>query len=318
MNLAFLLPFRRRAVAAPAPRAPRVRQPGPGDAFGTAALERAFLRVRANGGGPGGDGVTAAVFDRTRAGRLGALGAALMTGVYRPGPLRRLSIAKPAGGRRALAVPCVADRVAQTAWLFALSPSIEARLHPASFAYRAGRGVREALAAARAHVAGGRPFVVRVDIASFFDTVPHARLLAELPGWVQDAAMLSLARGWVRHAAPNGRGLPQGSPISPLLANLYLDPLDRALAARGRVHVRYADDIALFCRSRPEAEAALSEVADLLSERGLSLNREKSRAAHARTGVTFLGAALVPARQRLLHRLRRLLRRLWPGAREKG
>ncbi len=300
-----------RHAPVPAPKPARPRAPFAADAFGVPALERAFLRVRANGGGAGGDGVTLARFDRARAQTLSALSAALMTGVYRPGPLRRIGLRKTDGGRRMLAIPCIVDRVAQTAWLAALAPALEARMHPSSFAYRSGRGVDNAVAAARAQVAAGRRHVARADISAFFDRVPHARLFAELPAWIADKRFLDLARNWVRSAAPSGRGLPQGSPISPALANIFLDPLDRAMAAEGLVAVRYADDVAVFCRSAAEGRVALHRIAELLNARGLELNPEKSQVVAARAAI-FLGRRLAPGRLRLGERLAGFLRRLFP------
>ena len=307
-----------RAFGRPAARlerAPRRRPLALAEAFGLPALERAFLRVRANRGGPGGDSVTLARLDRTRAQTLAALSAAVMTGVYRPGPLRRRSLPKKGGGARTLAIPCVVDRIAQTAWLAALAPSLEARMHPASFAYRSGRGVEDAVAAARAHVAAGRDHVARADIRSFFDRVPHPRLFAELPAWIADKPFLDLAKAWIRAAAPAGRGLPQGSPISPALANVFLDPLDRAMAADGLVAVRYADDIAVFCRSSAEGRAALQRIAGHLTGRGLELNPDKSRVVRARE-ANFLGRRLAPGRLRLGERVTALLRRLFARERD--
>ena len=296
-------------------RPPNARQPIAADAFAVPALERAFLRVRANDGGPGADGVTLAAFDRSRAERLGALSAALATGVYRPGPLRRVTLRKSDGGARLLAIPCVADRVVQTAWLFALAPLLESRMHTTSYAYRSGRGVVDALAAARGHVSAGRPYVAKIDIRRFFDNVPHGRLFAELPGWVDDKRFLTLAQAWARDAAPDGRGLPQGSPLSPALANVFLDPIDRAMAAEGLVIVRYADDVAAFCRSAAEARAALIRVGELLSNRGLDINMEKSRVAHAREGIRLLGEILVPARLRWIDKAARFARGLFSASR---
>ena len=306
----FSLLFRRPPAPAPVPA--RARSPFAADAFGVPALERAFLRVRANGGGAGGDGVTIARFDRARAQNLSTLSAALLTGVYRSGPLRRIAVRKSGGGKRMLAIPCVVDRVAQTAWLTALAPTLEARMHPSSFAYRCGRGVDNAVAAARAQVAMGRSHVARADVREFFDRVPHARLLAEMPAWIADRRFLELARGWVRSAAPAGRGLPQGSPISPALANIFLDPLDRAMAADGLIAVRYADDIAVFCRSPKEGRAALQRLGGLLNARGLELSVEKSQVVSARSAV-FLGQPLTQGRLRFGRRLAGwLLRRIFP------
>nr|WP_294546835.1 reverse transcriptase domain-containing protein [uncultured Rhodopila sp.] len=271
------------------------RQPEALSAFSVPALERAFLRVRANNGGPGGDGVTIAAFDRTRAERLQALSAALIAGVYRPAPSRRLMLPKLGGGRPLL-IPAVADRVAQTAWLLALTPAIDARMHAASFAYRPGRGVRDAVAAARAHVAAGRVHVVRVDIVRCFETVLHGRLLAELPRWIDDPLLRAAAVHWVRSTSAAGRGLAQGAPLSPLLANIYLDPLDRALDAAGVTFVRYADDIAAFARTGKEGQDVLALIQRTLETRGLAVNAGKSGVAHARSGVAFLGMPLADRR----------------------
>jgi len=142
-------------------------------------------------------------------------------------------------------------------------------------------------------VAAGRPFVARVDIETFFDSVPHGRLLADLPAWLDDKRYLALARDWIRASAPNGRGLPQGSPISPTLANIVLDPIDRQMASEGFAAVRYADDIAVFCRSSGEARDALKWIGDRLATRGLRVNAAKSRVCHA-AGAMFLGQMLAP------------------------
>lgn len=266
----------------------------PEAAFTPAALHDAWHRVRANGGGPGGDGETIDGFGQQLDRHLSALAADLASGRYRPGPLRRVAIAKPTGGQRDLAIPCLRDRVAQTALLNALTPRLDHRMSETSFAYRPGRSVPQALAAARTHVAQGRATVVDADIAGFFDNVPHAPLLAELGIWLDDPRLLALVGLWLRGFAPTGRGLAQGAPISPLLANLWLHPLDRLLAAAGHAAIRYADDFVVLCRHRAEAARALALVHAVCAERGLLLHAAKTRIAAA-AEVRFLGEMLWPA-----------------------
>ena len=268
------------------------------EAFSYRALAVAWQRVRSNDGAAGGDGVAIADFMRGERANLLTLQRSLSSGHYRPGPLRRVEIPKKDGGLRELAIPCVADRIAQTAWLFALSPAIDPAMSASSFAYRPARSVRMALQAVRRHIAEGRVWVVDADIWSFFDRVPHARLLDELRRWVTDARLRALVALWLRRAAPGGRGLPQGSPISPVLANIYLDSLDRWLATAGIVSVRYADDFVLLCRTRVEAKAARAAIGRQLATRGLALNSGKTRVCRADAGVRFLGEWLTPARPR--------------------
>lgn len=288
------------------------RLPQPRTAFAIAALERAFQKVKANDGGPGGDGVTIGHFDIHRAGRLEALSHALASGAYRPGKARHLTIPKPGGGARPLCIPTVTDRIAQTAWLAATQAGLDARMHGSSFAYRPGRGVREALVAARGAVRSGRVWVVRIDIERCFESAPHDILMRDLPGWIADRRYLRLVEQWLSALAPAGMGLPQGSPVSPILANIHLDPVDRALAKAGVVSVRYADDIALFTRSPSEAEAALRLAGAALAGRGLRLNGAKTAILHAADGAAFLGELLVVSRYR---RLVRRLVRLFTGDR---
>jgi group II intron reverse transcriptase/maturase len=277
-----------------APTAPARLALTPEAAFAPAALHDAWRRVRANGGGPGGDGDTIDSFARQLDRRLAALAADLASGRYRPGPLRRVAIAKPAGGKRELAIPCLRDRVAQTALLNALTPQLDHRMSETSFAYRPGRSVAQALAAARTQVAQGRRIVVDADIAGFFDNVPHAPLLAELGIWLDDPRLLALIGLWLRGFNPTARGLAQGAPLSPLLANLWLHPLDRLLAAAGHAAIRYADDFVVLCRHRAEADRALALVHAICAERGLLLHAAKTRIAEA-AEVRFLGEDLWPA-----------------------
>ncbi len=260
-------------------------------ALSPAALARAFARVRANRGGAGGDGVTIEAFAANLDAKLVRLAAELAAGSWRPGPLRHASIAKPSGGVRVLAIPCIADRVAQTAMLAALVPVLDARMSAASFAYRPGRSVTQALALARTYLAQGRTWVLDADIRDFFGSVPHARLLEELAIWIDDDRLYALAGVWLR-ACGSGRGLPQGAPLSPLFANLYLHPLDRILIAGGIRAVRYADDFLCLCENERAAWRTLRIVRRVLACRGLALAREKTRIVNDPAHVVFLGERL--------------------------
>jgi CRISPR-associated protein Cas1 len=255
-------------------------------------LHRAWKKVRSNGGSGGGDGVSLQTFARMADTKLRALRFALLDGSYRPEPLRHARLTKPDGAHRDLAIPSIVDRVAQTAVLNAITPELDRRMSTQSFAYRPGRSVGQALALARRLVASGHVWIVDADIARFFDSVPHAKLIQELTIWIEDEGVLGLIARWLAAFAPGGRGLPQGAPLSPLLANLYLHPLDRILAASGISAVRYADDFVLLLTDRGSAEAALRLTGNMLRERGLALNPAKTAIVPASTGVRFLGQVL--------------------------
>jgi CRISPR-associated protein Cas1 len=179
--------------------------------------------------------------------------------------------------------------VAQTAVLLVLTPILDGRMANESFAYRPGRSVAQALALARAMIGRGLAWVVDADIERLFDSVPHGPLLHDLTIWLDDPSLLGLIALWLRVFAAGGRGLPQGAPLSPLLANLYLHPLDRILAAAGITAVRYADDFILVCTSREDAERAGRITAGVLADRGLKLCDRKTRIVQAATGFAFLG-----------------------------
>ncbi|WP_377292719.1 CRISPR-associated endonuclease Cas1 [Rhizobium sp. SG2393] len=254
-----------------------------------AVLLEAWEKVWRNQGAAGGDGVTVEQFQRAAAMQVGRLSTALAEGHYRPSPLRHVDIPKPSGGTRRLSIPAVGDRVVQTAAAMLLSPYLEAEFEETSYAYRPGRSVAQAVARIQALQRDGLRFVVDADIKGYFDAIPHDGLLERLSESLEDGPLTQLICLWLSHAAPAGRGLAQGSPLSPLLANLYLDRLDEAFAARGARIVRFADDFVVLTETARTAEAAMAQVERLLAEAGLVLNRDKTTVTTFEQGFRFLG-----------------------------
>ncbi|MCZ7659377.1 MAG: reverse transcriptase domain-containing protein [Xanthobacteraceae bacterium] len=254
-----------------------------------ATLAAGWRRVRRNGGGAGGDGETPQAFARDLTGSIRRLSRELREGCYRPGPLRSWVIAKPGGGVRRLAVPPVRDRVAQSAAVIILAPLVESRMSRASFAYRAGLSVEQAAALVTFYRLRGFTWVVDGDIADFFPSILHAPLRARFVEAVDCQRTRDLIALWLAAFSPAGRGLAQGAPLSPLLSNLALADVDRAVDSRKVRLVRYADDFLLMTRTRPEAEAAAARLAELLRPLGLTLNAAKTRIAHLDEGIRFLG-----------------------------
>lgn len=222
--------------------------------------------------------------------RLGLLSASLMSGSYRPGPVRRFVVPKKrGGGTRTLGLPCVADRVVQSAALIVLDPLFEAEFEESSFGYRHGRSVKAAAERISALYRQGFHHVVEADILSYFDNVPHGALLDDLEDLLPEPPLIALFSRWLDMAGLGNTGLLQGAPISPLLANLYLDRLDEAVADHGAHIVRFADDFVILTKSREAAERELTQVIALLRDRGLILNPAKTRINSFDHGFDFLG-----------------------------
>lgn len=266
------------------------------------ALESAWEKARANGGCAGGDGVSLVAYAEGLAARLIGLSRALRAGDYRPGPLRRAAIPKRSGGERVLTIPSVTDRIAQGAMAAALNPVLDPLFSEASFAYRPGRSVDQAVARVTALRRQGFDWVAEGDVQRCFDRIAHDPLLealeAAIPAAEPDrAALLDLVGLWLEDWAEDfgtpGRGLAQGSPLAPLLANLALDRADDALEATGARLVRFGDDFVILCRDREGAEAALSDMREALEPVGLTLNEEKTRIADLDRGLRFLGRLFV-------------------------
>ena len=262
-------------------------------------LDAAWEKVWANEGAAGVDGQSIKRFEARAELYLTELSTVLRNGTYRPQPIRRVEIPKGDGRTRPLGIPTVKDRIVQTAVKFALEPIFEATFRPMSYGVRPGRGCRDALREVAQLIADGYTFVVDADFESYFDTIPHDRLMRRIEERVSDGRILALLRGWLKQdimrdlqrCTPTA-GTPQGAVISPLLANIYLHPLDEHMAARGYRMVRYADDFVVLCKSREETAAALAEIRAWVAENGLRLHPNKTHVGDSRQygeGFEFLG-----------------------------
>ena len=238
--------------------------------FAPKTLAAAWMKVRANKGAAGVDGQSIERFAAKAEDYLAELSAALREGSYRPQAVKRVDIPKGDGRTRPLGIPTVKDRIVQQAVRLVIEPIFETRFRDGSYGFRPGRGCHDALREVDRLIKDGYAHVVDADLASYSNSIPHDRLVARVEEKVSDGRVLDLIRGWLKADILKGlerwtptRGSPQGAVISPLLANIFLDPLDAAMAERGRRMVRYADDFVILCRTREEADAALSEVARL-------------------------------------------------------
>lgn len=263
-------------------------------------LNRAYRQVRANKGAAGVDGLTVTDLPAWIATHKDELIASLLDGTYQPQPVRGVEIPKPGGGVRQLGIPTVVDRLVQQAILQVLEKILDPTFSTSSFGFRPGRGAHDALAQASRYVSAGRPIVVDLDLEKFFDRVNHDILLARLARRIGDKRLLRLIRrfleaGLLQHGVCVERheGTPQGGPLSPLLANLLLDDLDRELERRGHAFCRYADDCNIYVRSQAAGERVLASVTRYLEEHlQLRVNRTKSAVAHV-SERKFLGHRLL-------------------------
>jgi RNA-directed DNA polymerase len=262
------------------------------------SLEVAWKQVESKRGGGGVDGMTIHRFASRAPKRLERLSAQLQTGKYKPYAVKRVWIPKGDGKKRPLGVPAIIDRVVQTSIRQAIEPIFEKKFHDCSYGFRPGRGCKDALREVAKSLKSGKTWVVDLDIEQYFDSIDQKRLMAEVAKEIADGKLLGLIELFLEQDVMDGMkrwrpeaGTPQGAVISPLLANIYLHPVDVALTEAGYQVVRYADDMVILCESREQAERAHDAVAKLMTERGLRLHPTKTRIVDATTrpGFDFLG-----------------------------
>ena len=265
-------------------------------------MQRAWKRVKANKGAAGVDGMDIAQTGRYLVTALPSIRNQLMAGTYRPSPVRRVGIPKPDGSERELGIPTVTDRLIQQALLQVLQPLIDPTFSEHSHGFRPGRRARDAVLEAQGYMQAGLQTVVDVDLEKFFDRVNHDVLIDRLKKRITDAGVIRLVRAYLNAGimhngvvADRDEGTPQGGPLSPLLANVLLDEVDRELECRGHRFVRYADDCNVYVRSRKAGERVMDLLRDLYGKLRLKINESKSAVTSA-FRRKFLGFELYIAR----------------------
>ena len=295
--------------------------------YRSANLRAAWERVKANQGSGGVDKITIEAFEVGLDARLESLAEQLRSATYKPQPVRRAYIPKAGSSEgRPLGIPTIADRVVQTALRNVIEPIFERTFEPTSHGFRPKRRSHQALREVERLLRAGHVWVVDVDIQKYFDSIPPKRLMAEVAKQIADGGVLSLIDAYLHQGVLEGMtlwapglGTPQGAVISPMLANIYLHPVDVALREAGYEMVRYADDMVILCQTREEAEAALARLGELLLARELVLHPTKTRIAHLneRPGFQFLGYVFYsdyrdprpPSQQKLRTKIRTLTKR---------
>ena len=293
----------RRTPASDEACGPRHESGNTGSALLEAALTRenlkqAFKRVRSNKGVAGVDGLD---IDRTACHLVTAwpvIREQLLKGTYRPSPVRRVTIPKPDGGERELGIPTVTDRLIQQALLQVLQPVLDPTFSEHSYGFRPGRRAHDAVLAAQSYVQSGRRIVVDVDLEKFFDRVNHDILIDRLKKRIDDVGVIRLVRAYLNSGIMDDgvvqqrdQGTPQGGPLSPLLANVLLDEVDKELERRGHCFARYADDANVYVRSRRAGERVMALLRRLYGRLRLKVNETKSAVASV-FGRKFLGYSL--------------------------
>ncbi len=264
-----------------------------------ATLAAAWQKVARNQGAAGVDGQSIERFAAQSERYLRELHEDLKSGHYRPSPVKRVEIPKADGKTRPLGIPTVKDRIVQTALKLAIEPIFEVQFRPGSYGFRPGRRCKDALREVDRLLKEGYTHVVDADLKGYFDSIPHDRLMALVAGSISDGKVLSLIDGFLRQEIMTDMarwqpttGTPQGAVLSPLLANIYLHPLDVLMEQSGCRMVRYADDFVILCRSQAEAAAALRQVAAWVAANGLTLHPGKTHVGDCLQpgqGFEFLG-----------------------------
>jgi len=292
-------------------------------------MQAAWKRVRKNKGSPGVDGMTVAEARPWLVQHWPAVRERLLAGSYQPSAIRRVVIPKDGGGERQLGIPTVLDRLVQQAILQVLQPRFDPTFSEHSHGFRPGRSAHDALRSARAYVQSGRDWVVDVDLEKFFDRVHHDVLMSRLARRINDRRVLGLLRRFLTAGVlanglkvpetDRGMGTPQGGPISPLLANVLLDEVDKELERRGHAFARYADDLRVFVHSRRAGERVMTGLVGLFSKLHLRVNDAKSAVDRA-VNRDFLGLGVIffPAGSPCFFHDRGASRRLSPDCSSSG
>jgi RNA-directed DNA polymerase len=265
-----------------------------------ATLHSAWQAVKRNGGSAGTDHESLERFEQRLEENIAELAEELRSGTYRPRPIKRVYIDKLGSQeKRPLGIPVVRDRVVQAAIRLVIEPIYEKKFNPHSYGFRPNRGSKDALREVDRFLKAGYTYVVDADLKAYFDSIPHDKLMQEVRRYIADGRLLGLIERFLGQDIMEGlsrwtpeAGTPQGAVISPLLANLYLHPVDEAMEAAGFEMIRYADDFVIMCRDESEASKALHQVQQLIVERGLVLHPEKTRVVDITLpgqGFDFLG-----------------------------
>jgi RNA-directed DNA polymerase len=257
-------------------------------------LKKAMRRVKANKGSAGIDGVTVDELPDYR--DLLVIRDQLLSGAYKPQPVKRVEIPKPDGGVRKLGIPTVLDRFVQQAVMQVLEKRWDRTFSDSSYGFRSGRSTHQAVAQAQQYIAAGYGWVVDLDLEKFFDRVNHDKLMGQIAKRIGDKRLLKLIRAFLNAGvmedglvSPSVEGTPQGGPLSPLLSNLVLDELDRELERRGHRFVRYADDCNIYIRSERSGQRVMESIKRFITQR-LKLKVNETKSAVARPQVRkFLG-----------------------------
>lgn len=266
--------------------------------------KQALARVKRNKGSAGIDGMTVEQLPAYLKQHWLTIRAQLLSGTYKPQPVKRVEIPKPEGGMRKLGIPTVLDRFIQQAVLQVLQRSWDQTFSAHSYGFRPGRSAHQAVAKAQQYIAGGYGWVVDLDLEKFFDRVNHDKLMARLARRISDKRMLKLIRAFLRAGvlegglvSPIDEGTPQGGPLSPLLSNIVLDELDRELEQRGHRFVRYADDCNIYVRSQRAGERVMKGISEFITKKlKLKVNEQKSAVSRP-SKRKFLGFSFIWQRE---------------------
>jgi RNA-directed DNA polymerase len=286
--------------------------------YALSTLEAAWGRVKANKGAAGIDRISIKRFKEQAGKYLTELHETLKAGTYRPEAVKRVYIPKSDGKQRPLGIPTVKDRVVQAAVKMVMEPIFEHEFLPMSYGFRPQRGCKDALREVDALIKGGYTFILDADLKSYFDTIPHDKLMQQVELRISDGKLLNLIRMFLQQDVMDGLerwtptgGSPQGAVVSPLLANIYLHPLDRLIAESGMRMVRYADDFVILSRSQTEAENALQKVREWVQANDLSLHPDKTHLGDCRQkgqGFEFLGYRFEAGKRWIRSKSRKALR----------